>query len=96
MVAYVRLEDERSGAGTLRALLDAGLQPGRDLSLIVLDGVAEGLALPVPRRHAGRAHLVLDVLAGMPVQGLHHLLQPRLEPGATDTPLRLRETAGCS
>lgn len=99
------VEHGRSGAGALRALLDAGLQPGRDLSLIVLDGVAEELALPCPvtavlrpdAMQGGRAlaRLVLDVLAGMPVQNLHHLVQPCLEPGATDTPLRLREAAGC-
>jgi LacI family transcriptional regulator len=96
------VEHGRAGAGVLRALMDAGWRPGRGLSLIVLDGVEEELALPVTAvlrpdaTQSGRvlARLVLDVLAGLPVESLHHLAQPRFEAGATALPAPQREAVG--
>jgi LacI family transcriptional regulator len=92
----VLVDNNLSGVGALRALAEAGLHPGRDLSLIVYDGVPADLPLPYrvtcieqpTGELAGRtmARLVLDLLAGKPVEELHALAQPRLGEGDTDAP----------
>jgi LacI family transcriptional regulator len=92
------VDNNLSGVGTLRALMEAGWQPGRGPSLIVYDGVPADLPLPwrvtsveQPTGEAsGRAlaRLVLDLLAERPVQELHQLAQPTIQAGDTDAPLR--------
>lgn len=94
----VLVDNNLSGVGALLGLGDAGRTPGRDIALIVYDGVPADMPLPYrvtsvaqPTGEAsGRimARLVLDLLAGRPAQELHHLAQPVLEPGDTDVPAR--------
>ena len=94
----VLVDNNLSGVGALRAIVDAGKTPGRDIALIVYDGVPADIPLPYrvssvvqPTGDAsGRvlAQLVLDVLAGKPLEDLHHLAQPRIEAGETDGPPR--------
>lgn len=90
----ILVDNNLSGVGTLRAIVDSGRQPGRDLSLIVYDGVPADIPLPYRVTsvvqptgvESGRtiARLVLDLLAGKPIEQLQHLAQPRIEPGETD------------
>ncbi len=90
------VDNNLSGVGALRALMESGWQPGRGLSLIVYDGVPADLPLPYGVTaveqptgvESGRAlaRLVLDLLAGQPVQTLHQLAQPVIAPGDTDRP----------
>ncbi|WP_066340218.1 substrate-binding domain-containing protein [Azohydromonas lata] len=90
------VDNNLSGVGTLRALMESGWQPGRGPSLIVYDGVPADLPLPYrvtaveqPTGEAsGRtlARLVLDLLAGHPVPSLNQLAQPVIAPGDTDRP----------
>lgn len=94
----VLVDNNLCGVGALRALTDAGLVPGRDLSLIVYDGVPADI--PVPYRvtaviqptgdSTGRAiaQLVVCVLAGKPLDSLQQLGQPEIGPGDTDGPPR--------
>jgi LacI family transcriptional regulator len=92
------VDNNLSGVGTLRALMECGWQPGRGPSLIVYDGVPADLPLPYrvtaveqpTGEESGRtlARLVLDLLAGHPVHALHHLAQPVIAPGDTDQPVR--------
>lgn len=92
------LDNAPAAAGALRELVDRGWRPGQGPSLIVCDDVSETLALPYPvtamvppdaaECGAILARLVLELLAGLPVERLQHLAQPVLVPGATDGPLR--------
>ncbi len=92
------VDNNLSGVGALRALLEAGWLPGRGLSLIVYDGVPADLPLPYRITsveqptgvQSGRnlARLVLDLLAGHPVQQLHQLAQPVIQAGDSDGPPR--------
>jgi len=92
----VLVDNNLSGVGALRAIGDAGKTPRRDVSLIVYDGVAADIPLPYrvtsvvqpTGDSSGRtmAQLVIDVLAGKPIENLHHLAQARIEAGETDGP----------
>ena len=79
----------------------SGWQPGRGgPSLIVYDGVPADLPLPYRVTsveqptgvESGRAiaQLVLNLLAGEPVDKLHQLAQPVIAPGDTDGPVARR------
>lgn len=91
------VDNNLSGVGALRALMESGWQPGRGPALIVYDGVPADLPLPYRVTsveqptgvESGRAlaRLVLDLLAGHPVQTLHQLAQPVIAPGDTDRPV---------
>lgn len=93
----VLIDNNLAGIGALRALGDKGMQPGRDISIIVYDGIATDIPLPYrvtsilqpTAERAGRqmADMVRGLLAGTPVQRLQHLEQPCLEPGDSDSPL---------
>jgi LacI family transcriptional regulator len=91
------VDSSPAGAGAARALIDRGLTAGRDLSLIVYDGVpAEQLlagqavtAVEQPTAAAaGRtmAAMVLDILAGKQPAALQQLWTPALVPGNSDGP----------
>ena len=92
----VIVDNNLAGVGALRALADAGLQPGRDLSLIVYGAVPTDILLPYrvtsiahPTGEAtGRmiAQLVVGAMAGQPAGTLQRLEQPVLQPGDTDCP----------
>lgn len=91
------VDNNLAGVGALRALGDRGLSPGRDISLIVYDGVSTDIPLPYKvssvMQHTGEqtgrtmADQVAAVLAGRPVRKIQHLAQPCIEPGETDGPL---------
>ncbi|MFN3986753.1 MAG: substrate-binding domain-containing protein [Rhodocyclaceae bacterium] len=92
----VLVDNNLAGIGALRALGDKGIKPGRDLSVIVYDGVFADVPLPYSvsaviqptGERSGRcmAGMIVDVLAGKPVAELQHLAQPCLEAGDTDGP----------
>ncbi len=83
--------------GAMRAVLDAGLTPGREISIIAQDYVPENDLLVAPsitsiehadaaRVGAQLAELVRGVQAGLPLEQLQVLWQPSLRPGASDGP----------
>ena len=88
--------------GAMRALMDAGLQPGRDLSVIAQDFVSEADLLVMPsitsiehadaqRVGAQLADLVIGVQQKRPLSAeLQVLWQPSIRPGATATAPRLQ------
>jgi LacI family transcriptional regulator len=97
----VIVDNNICGVGVVRALLDAGLVPGRDISVIVYDGMPAdtllgGIAITAiaqPEAHAAGvqlAELMLGVVGGKPLQELQMLWQPRLAPGASDGPVSAR------
>lgn len=84
--------------GALRALMDAGITPGREMSVIAQDYVPENDLLVTPsitsiehadasRVGAQLADLVLGLQAGKPLHQLQVLWQPGLRPGASDGPV---------
>lgn len=88
----VFVDDNLCGIGVVRALLDAGLVLGRDISVIVYDGVPADTLLQGPHiasieqptpAEAGRtlADMLLQVIRGQPLAQPHVLRQPRLAPG---------------
>ena len=95
----VIVDNNLAGLGSLRALLDAGLRPGRDISVVVYDGIPEDSLLgvrvtaveqPTPYRVGqALASQILAVIAGKPVQDLQQLWQPELCLGQTDGPPHL-------
>ncbi|WEF32306.1 substrate-binding domain-containing protein [Pseudoduganella chitinolytica] len=91
----VIVDNHLSGVGAVRALLDAGLRIGTDISLIVWGSMADTLAgLDVTTidqpdaRAAGAkmAQMLLARLAGTPAANLQELWQPRLVAGSTVGP----------
>jgi LacI family transcriptional regulator len=90
------VDNNVSGIGALRGLADHGWKAGRGLSLIVYDGIPWDIPLPYrvtsvmqpTGESSGQAiaDLLVDVLAGKPVDTLHKLAQPCIEPGDTDIP----------
>ena len=93
----VIVDNNLCGIGVVRALLDAGLVPGRDISVIVYDGMPAdtllgGIAITAiaqPEAHAAGvqlAELMLGVVAGKPLQALQTLWQPALVPGDSYRP----------
>ncbi|TWI63036.1 LacI family transcriptional regulator [Pseudoduganella lurida] len=88
----VVVDNHLSGVGAVRALLDAGLAIGRDISLVVWGGMADALAgldvatvdQPDPRGAGARmAAMLLARLDGTPAAALQELWQPVLLPGTT-------------
>ncbi|WP_175907076.1 substrate-binding domain-containing protein [Burkholderia sp. BCC1640] len=89
------VDNNISGGGAFRALVDSGLRLGRDMSLIVYDGVPPEVAYPhrvtavvQPTGHAtGRA--LADLMLGLLADGVrgHRLEMPIIEAGDTDGPL---------
>ncbi|MES2742333.1 MAG: substrate-binding domain-containing protein [Pseudomonadota bacterium] len=93
----VVVDNHLSGAGAVRALLDAGLEIGRDISVIVWGGMDDSLAdtnvstIDQPEPHRAGAKMVdmlLALLAGAPPAQLQVLWQPVLLPGASTGPCR--------
>ncbi|AOI59912.1 substrate-binding domain-containing protein [Burkholderia diffusa] len=89
------VDNNIAGGGAFRALADSGLRLGRDMSLIVYDGVPPDVAYPhrvtavvQPTGHAtGRA--LADLMLGLLADGVrrHRLEMPVIEAGDTDGPL---------
>jgi LacI family transcriptional regulator len=92
------VDNNLSGVGVARALTDRGLVLGRDLSVIVYDGVPadqllQGQSMTSIEQptafEAGRtmAAMMMDVLAGKPVAEIQQLWTPTLSPGTSDGPV---------
>lgn len=91
----VIVDNNQAGVGVIRAALEAGIELGRECSLIIYDGLPEDTLLaqqditaieqPTPD-DAGRklAELMLAVLRGTPPETLQVLWQPHLRVGASD------------
>ncbi|TDR73043.1 substrate-binding domain-containing protein [Paludibacterium purpuratum] len=93
----VVVDNNVAALGVMQALRRAGLQPGRDISLVVFgnlpqeeDGLHVSAVIQPDPRHAGHtlAELMLARLAGEPVAALTRLWQPVLLPGNTIVPLQ--------
>lgn len=93
----VIVDNNLSGVGVVRYLLDAGIALGSHLSVIVYDGAPadstvrdlQVTAIEQPTPHAAGvklAELMLGVLQGRPVQEQQVLWSPRIQPGQTDGP----------
>lgn len=90
------VDNNLAGAGAFRAIVDSGRRLGRDVSLIVYDGVPSDVSHPYtvtavtqPTGHAsGRAiaELMLSAI-GDKDRCAHRLALPRIEPGDTDGPI---------
>lgn len=86
------VDNHLSGAGVMRALLDAGIEPGKDISVIVWGSIEDALVdshvtsidQPEPRAAGAKmADMLLALLDGTPAAELQVLWQPALVPGAT-------------
>lgn len=96
----VIVDNNQAGVGVIRAVLEAGLQLGKECSLIIYDGLPEDTLLdsqdvtsieqPTPDK-AGRklAELMLGVMQGVPRSRLQVLWEPLLKAGASDGPAPL-------
>ncbi len=96
----VIVDNNQAGVGVIRALLEAGLRPRRDCSLIIYDGLPQDTLLdqqdvssveqPTPNA-AGRklAELMLGVMQGTAHTQLQVLWKPYLRPGMSDGPAPL-------
>jgi len=91
------VDQSAAGVGVARAMAECGLVPGRDLSVVVFDGVPAdqlppGLTMTSVDQPAGAeagrtmAAMILDVLAGKPPSALQQLWMPALMPGNSDGP----------
>ena len=89
-------DNNLAGIGALRAIGDCGMRVPEDISAIVYDGVSTDVPLPYAvtavRQSTGAqtgrilAQHTLSLLAGTPVDEVHDLRQPVIEPGDTDGP----------
>jgi LacI family transcriptional regulator len=88
----VIVDNHLSGVGTVRALLDAGVEIGKDISVIVWGSVEDTLVgshvttidQPEPRQAGAKmAEMMLALLDGTPASELQVLWQPELIAGAT-------------
>jgi LacI family transcriptional regulator len=88
----VIVDNHLSGVGAVRALLDAGVDIGKEMSVIVWGNMADTLAgadvttidQPDPRKAGARMIDMLQALVdGTPAAELQELWQPVLLPGAT-------------
>jgi len=86
------VDNHLAGVGAVRALLDAGIAIGRDISLIVWGSMADTLAdidvttIDQPNARAAgakMADMLLALINGKPVASLQELWQPELRSGAT-------------
>ena len=94
----VLVDNNLAGVGAVHAVLHAGLTLGRDLSVIVYDGLFEDSVIrsaitsirqPTPGETGTEiAELTLARLRGEPPQTLHRLRMPALDPGDSDGPLQ--------
>jgi LacI family transcriptional regulator len=91
----VIVDNHLSGVGAVRALLDAGIDIGKEISLIVWGNMADTLAgadvttidQPEPRKAGARMVAMLQALVdGTPASDLQELWQPVLLAGATVGP----------
>jgi LacI family transcriptional regulator len=91
----VIVDNHLSGVGAVRALLDAGIDIGKDMSVIVWGNMADTLAganvttidQPEPRKAGARMiEMLLALVDGTPASQLQELWQPTLLPGATVGP----------
>jgi LacI family transcriptional regulator len=93
----ILIDNNLAGVGALRAVLDRRLKPGRDVSLIVYDGVPADSAAPYAvtavSQPTGRdsglalAELVVAAIDGS-APPMHRITAPHIEAGNTDGPLR--------
>jgi LacI family transcriptional regulator len=88
----VIVDNHLSGVGAVRALLDAGVEIGKEMSVIVWGSMADTLAgahvttidQPDPRQAGARmVEMLLSLVDGTPAGDLHELWQPVLLEGAT-------------
>ncbi|MET0319796.1 MAG: substrate-binding domain-containing protein [Duganella sp.] len=88
----VIVDNHMSGAGVVRAMRDAGIEMGRDMSVVVWGSMADSLAggnvatidQPEPRKAGARMiEMLLALVNGTPAADLQELWQPVLLPGAT-------------
>ncbi len=88
----VVVDNHLSGVGAMRALLDAGIEVGKDISIIVWGSMADTLAgidvttvdQPDPRAAGAKMiDMLLALAAGAAPETLQVLWQPVLVPGAT-------------
>jgi LacI family transcriptional regulator len=88
----VIVDNHLSGAGALRALLDAGIEIGKEISLIVWGNMADTLAgahvttidQPDPRQAGARMiAMLLELVDGTPASELQELWQPVMLAGST-------------
>lgn len=88
----VIVDNHLSGVGVVRGMVDAGLDIGRDMSVIVWGNMSDGLARsdvttidqPEPRRAgACMIAMLLALVDGTPAAQLQELWQPVLVPGNT-------------
>jgi LacI family transcriptional regulator len=86
------VDNHLAGVGAVRALLDAGVEIGKDISLIVWGSMADTLAdidvttIDQPNARAAGAKLaemLLALINGKPAASLQELWQPTLTVGAT-------------
>jgi LacI family transcriptional regulator len=95
----VIVDNNLAGIGAVRAVLDAGAALGRDVSVIVYDGVPEDNLLrapaitsvdqPTPQRTGEMlAALLQKVQQGAPLGETQVLMQPTITPGESDGPPR--------
>jgi len=92
----VVVDNHLSGVGAVRALLDAGIDIGKEISLIVWGNVADTLAgtnvttIDQPDPHKAGARMVsmlMSLVDGTPASELHELWQPVLLEGSTVGPV---------
>lgn len=94
----VIVDNNLGGIGVMRALLDAGLVAGRDLSVIIYDSLppdtlvgstVTSIVQPAPARIGQQlAEMMLALLAGEDPARLQVLWQPEIQAGASDGPCR--------
>lgn len=86
------VDNHLAGVGAVRALLDAGIRIGADISLIVWGSTADTLSdinittIDQPNARAAGAKMsdmLLALVEGAPAESLQVLWQPELTPGAT-------------
>ncbi|MYM23069.1 substrate-binding domain-containing protein [Duganella sp. FT135W] len=91
----VIVDNHLSGVGAVRALLDAGVKVGEEISVIVWGSMADTLSsanvtsidLPNPRQAGARMiAMLLALVGGKPASELQELWQPVLVEGATVGP----------
>jgi LacI family transcriptional regulator len=91
----VIIDNHLSGVGAMRALLDAGVEIGKEISIIVWGNMADTLSganvttidQPDARQAGARMIAMLQSLVdGTPAGELHELWQPVLQEGATIGP----------
>jgi LacI family transcriptional regulator len=94
----VIVDNNLAGIGAVRALLDGGVSLGREISVIVYDGVPEDNLLPSPAitsidqptpQRAGEmlAGLMQKAQQNLALEALQVLWQPSITPGESDGPV---------